>query len=244
MGVILTDQGELEAPDRAMVIVAHPDDIDFGMAGTVAALTSAGCHVAYCLATSGEAGDDDMSHTPDELAAMRQAEQTAAAAKVGVSDLHWLGHPDGMVVADLGLRRDIARAIRISRPDVVMCQTTVPNWDHIYISHPDHLATATAALAAVYPDARNPRAFPELLDEGHKPHSVTEIWLTGTEPNRYVDITDTFERKMAALREHHSQVAQFDELDERVREWCTSTAELGGMREGRLAEAYRVVPAG
>ena len=244
MGVILTDQGELEAPERAMVIVAHPDDIDFGMAGTVAALTSAGCHVAYCLATSGEAGDDDMSHTPDELAAMRQAEQTAAAAKVGVSDLHWLGHPDGMVVADLGLRRDIARAIRISRPDVVMCQTTVPNWDHIYISHPDHLATATAALAAVYPDARNPRAFPELLDEGHKPHSVTEVWLTGTEPNRYVDITDTFERKMAALREHHSQVAQFDELDERVREWCTSTAELGGMREGRLAEAYRVVPAG
>ena len=244
MGVILTDQGELEAPERAMVIVAHPDDIDFGMAGTVAALTSAGCHVAYCLATSGEAGDDDMSHTPDELAAMRQAEQTAAAAKVGVSDLHWLGHPDGMVVADLGLRRDIARAIRISRPDVVMCQTTVPNWDHIYISHPDHLATATAALAAVYPDARNPRAFPELLDEGHKPHSVTEIWLTGTEPNRYVDITDTFERKMAALREHHSQVAQFNELDERVREWCTSTAELGGMREGRLAEAYRVVPAG
>ena len=244
MGVILTDQGELEAPERAMVIVAHPDDIDFGMAGTVAALTSAGCHVAYCLATSGEAGDDDMSHTPDELAAMRQAEQTAAAAKVGVSDLHWLGHPDGMVVADLGLRRDIARAIRISHPDVVMCQTTVPNWDHIYISHPDHLATATAALAAVYPDARNTRAFPELLDEGHKPHSVTEIWLTGTEPNRYVDITDTFERKMAALREHHSQVAQFDELDERVREWCTSTAELGGMREGRLAEAYRVVPAG
>ena len=244
MGVILTDQGELEAPERAMVIVAHPDDIDFGMAGTVAALTSAGCHVAYCLATSGEAGDDDMSHTPDELAAMRQAEQTAAAAKVGVSDLHWLGHPDGMVVADLGLRRDIARAIRISRPDVVMCQTTVPNWDHIYISHPDHLATATAALAAVYPDARNPRAFPELLDEGHKPHTVTEIWLTGTEPNRYVDITDTFERKMAALKEHHSQVAQFDELDERVREWCTSTAELGGMSEGRLAEAYRVVPAG
>jgi len=244
VGVILTDQGELVAPERAMVIVAHPDDIDFGMAGTVAALTSAGCHVAYCLATSGEAGDDDMSHTPDELAAMRKAEQTAAAAKVGVSDLHWLGHPDGMVVADLGLRRDIARAIRISRPDVVMCQTTVPNWDHIYISHPDHLATATAALAAVYPDARNPRAFPELLDEGHKPHSVTEIWLTGTEPNRYVDITDTFERKMAALKEHHSQVAQFDELDERVREWCTSTAELGGMREGRLAEAYRVVPAG
>ena len=244
MGVILTDQGEIEAPERAMVVVAHPDDIDFGMAGTVAALTSAGCHVAYCLATSGEAGDDDLSRTPDELAATRQSEQTAAAVRVGVTELHWLGHPDGMVVADLSLRRDIARAIRISRPDVVLCQTTIPNWDHIYISHPDHLATATAALAAVYPDARNPRAFPELLDEGHKPHSVTEIWLTGTEPNRYIDITETFDRKMTALREHHSQVAQFDELDERVREWCTDTAVMGGLAPGRLAEAYRVVPAG
>ncbi|WP_420624734.1 PIG-L deacetylase family protein [Candidatus Poriferisodalis sp.] len=244
MGVILTDQGEIEAPARAMVIVAHPDDIDFGMAGTVAALTAAGCHVAYCLATSGEAGGDDLSQTPDELAEVRQAEQTAAAGKVGVSELHWLGHPDGMVVAGLGLRRDIARVIRMSRPDVVLCQTTIPNWDHIYISHPDHLATATAALAAVYPDARNPRAFPELLDEGHKPHSVSEIWLTGTEPNRYIDITDTFECKIAALSEHHSQLAPFDGLADRVWEWCTRTAQAAGLPEGRVAEAYRVVSAG
>ena len=244
MGVILTDQGEIEAPARALIIVAHPDDIDFGMAGTVAALTSAGCHVAYCLATSGEAGDDDMSHTPEELAAMRQAEQTAAAAKVGVSELHWLGHPDGMVVADLGLRRDIARVIRISRPDVVLCQTTIPNWDHIYISHPDHLATATAAMAAVYPDSRNPRAFPELLDEGHKPHSVSEIWLIGTEPNRWIDITDSFDCKVSALREHRSQTAEMDDLEGRLREWAADTAAAGNLPGGRLAEAYRVVPAG
>ena len=244
MGTILTDQGDIEAPERALIIVAHPDDIDFGMAGTVAALTSAGSHVAYCLTTSGEAGDDDLSHTPTELAAMRQAEQTAAAARVGVSDLHWLGHPDGMVVADLGLRRDIARVIRIQRPDVVLCQTTIPNWDHIYISHPDHLATASAALAAVYPDSRNPRAFPELLDEGHKPHNVSEIWLIGTEPNRYVDITDTFENKVAALREHRSQTENMEDLDGRLREWSSETARAGGLPDGRLAEAFRVVAAG
>ncbi len=244
MGMILTSEGEIAAPERALIVVAHPDDIDFGMAGTVAALTSAGCHVAYCLATSGEAGDDDLTHTSSQLATMRQAEQTAAAARVGVSELHWLGHPDGMVVADLELRRDIARVIRIATPDVVLCQTSIPDWDRIYISHPDHLATATATLAAVYPDSRNPRAFPELLDEGHRPHSVGEIWLIGTEPNRYVDITDTFEQKISALREHRSQVAQFDDLDKRVREWCSEIAAAGGLGEGRLAEAYRVVPAG
>ena len=243
MGVILTDQGEIEAPARALIIVAHPDDIDFGMAGTVAALTNAGCEVAYCLVTSGEAGDDDLARSADELAVLRQAEQTAAAAQVGVSELHWLGHPDGMVVADLRLRRDIARVIRITRPDVVLCQTSVPNWDHIYISHPDHLATATAALAAVYPDARNPRAFPELLDEGHKPHGVSEIWLVGAEPNRWIDITDSFDRKVEALRAHHSQTAEMDDLEGRLREWCTSSAEAGGMPAGRLAEAFRVVSA-
>lgn len=244
MGVIRTGEGEIEAPERALIVVAHPDDIDFGMAGTVAALTSAGCHVAYCLATSGEAGDDDLSRSSEELAAMRQAEQTAAAARVGVSELHWLGHPDGMVVASLDLRRDIARAIRITRPEVVLCQTSVPNWDHIYISHPDHLATATAALAAVYPDSRNPRAFPELLDEGHEPHGVAEIWLVGTEPNRWIDITDTFDRKVAALREHRSQTAEMDDLEGRLREWCTASAEAADMPAGRLAEAFRVVAAG
>lgn len=243
MGKILTGEGKIPAPERALIVVAHPDDIDFGMAGTVAALTSAGCHVAYCLATSGEAGGDDLAHTSDELAATRQAEQTAAAAKVGVSELHWLGHPDGMVVADLGLRRDIARVIRITRPDVVLCQTTIPDWDRIYISHPDHLATATAALAAVYPDSRNPRTFPELLGEGHQPHTVQELWLIGTEPNRYIDITDTFDCKVAALREHRSQTEHMEDLDGRLREWSTETARAGGLTQGRLAEAFRVVPA-
>ena len=244
MGVILTDEGEIEAPGRALLVVAHPDDIDFGMAGTVATLTAAGCHVAYCLVTSGEAGGDDLSQPAEELAAMRQAEQTAAAAHVGVSELHWLGHPDGMVVGDLALRRDISRVIRIVRPDVVLCQTSIPNWDHIYISHPDHLATATAALAAIYPDSRNPRAFPELLAEGHEPYTVGEIWLIGTEPNRYIDITDVFDRKVKALRSHRSQTAHIEDLEDRLREWATGNATAAGLPEGRLAESYRVTPAG
>ena len=175
---------------------------------------------------------------------MRQAEQTAAAAHVGVSELHWLCHPDGMVVGDLALRRDISRVIRIVRPDVVLCQTSIPNWDHIYLSHPDHLATATAALAAIYPDSRNPRAFPELLAEGHEPHTVGEIWLIGTEPNRYIDITDVFDRKVKALRSHRSQTAHIEDLEDRLREWATGNAAAAGLPEGRLAESYRVVPAG
>lgn len=243
MSLILTDQGEIEAPERVLIVVAHPDDIDFGTAGTVAALTAAGSHVAYCLVTSGEAGGDDLAHTAEALAATRQAEQTAAAKRVGVDDLYWLGHPDGMVVADLALRRDIARVIRTECPKVVICQTNVPDWDRIYLSHPDHLAVATAALAAVYPDSRNPRAFPELLAGGHEPHTVNELWLFGTEPNRYIDITDVFDVKLAALREHHSQTAHMEDLEERLRGWFTETAQAGGLAEGRLAESFRVVPA-
>jgi len=243
-GTIPTSDGEIEAPGRLLVVVAHPDDIDFGTAGTMAALTAAGTEVAYCLVTSGDAGGDDLDHSQEELAAVREAEQTAAASEVGVSEIHWLRHPDGMVVADLALRRDIARVIRIVKPDVVVSQDTAANWDFIYRSHPDHLATAYATMAAVYPDSRNPRAFPELLDEGHQPHSVREVWMTAQEPTLFVDITSTFPQKVAALKAHHSQTSGFDGLEQRLREWSTATAERGGMPAGRLAEAFRVINAG
>ena len=192
---IPTSEGPIDTPERVLVVVAHPDDIDFGSAGTIATLTNAGTHVAYCLVTSGEAGEDDMTVSSQELAEMREAEQTAAAAQVGVSEIHWLHHPDGRVVADLDLRRDIARIIRIVKPTVVISQNPQPNWDRIYGSHPDHLAAAAATMAAVYPDSRNPRAHPELLDEGHEPHSVTEVWMGSQEPTRYIDISPVFEKK-------------------------------------------------
>jgi len=243
-GTVPTAQGFVQAPDSVLVVVAHPDDIDFGTAGTMALLTQAGTRVAYCLVTSGDAGDDDLTRSSDELAAERIAEQTEAARIVGVTEIHWLGHPDGMVVADLALRRDIARVIRQVRPDVVITPSPTPNWDRIYGAHPDHLAAATATMAAVYPDSRNPRAFPELLDEGWEPHKVTEVWMMMQEPNRFVDITDTFDLKVAALRAHVSQTARIDDLEGLLRQWASDQAGSGGMAEGRLAEAFRVIDTG
>jgi len=242
MAEMLTADGMVDAPERVLVVVAHPDDIDFGSAGTIATLTGLGSYVAYCLATSGDAGDDDMTVPREELAALREAEQTAAAAQVGVDTLHWLHHPDGAVVANLDLRRDISRVIRIERPDVVISQSPERNWDRIFGSHPDHLATAEATMAAVYPDSRNPRAFTELLHEGHKPHTVPEVWIGGLSPNRSIDITDAFPKKVAALASHTSQTGWMGErLEEMLTEWASTNAERAGMLPGRLAESFRVV---
>lgn len=239
---IPTSDGLIEAPSRVLVVVAHPDDIDFGSAGTIATLTAVGSHVAYCLVTSGEAGEDDMTMSAEELAAMREAEQTAAASEVGVSDIHWLRHSDGRVVADLDLRRDISRVIRIVKPDVVISQNPEPNWDRIYGSHPDHLAAAMATMAAVYPDARNPRAHPELLEDGHEPHAVGEVWMVSQDPDRFVDVTPVFDKKVAALQAHVSQTARMGErLPELLREWAGGVAAKAGMPDGSYAEGYRVI---
>jgi LmbE family N-acetylglucosaminyl deacetylase len=243
---ILTSDGLRDAPERVLVVVAHPDDIDFGMAGTVAQLTAAGSEVSYCLVTSGEAGEDDMSFTSEELAATREAEQTAAAKTVGVTDVHWLRHPDGMVQADLGLRLDLSRVIRIVKPNVVMTQSPFRNLESTYGSHPDHQETGEATMRAVYPDARNPRAFTkELLEEGYAPHAVSEMWI-GQQGNSdlFIDITDVFDQKIEALRCHVSQVAKRDaehDLHKMMGEWGARLAAQGEMEDGQLAEAFRVV---
>ncbi len=243
---ILTSDGLRDAPERVLVVVAHPDDIDFGMAGTVAQLSAAGSEVSYCLVTSGEAGEDDMSFTSEELAAAREAEQNAAAKTVGVTDVHWLHHPDGMVHADFALRLDISRVIRIVKPNVVMTQSPFRNLESTYGSHPDHQETGEATMRAVYPDARNPRAFTkELLDEGYAPHAVSEMWI-GQQGNSdlFVDITDVFDQKIEALRCHFSQVAKRDaehDLHKMMSEWGARLAAQGEMEEGKLAEAFRVV---
>jgi LmbE family N-acetylglucosaminyl deacetylase len=226
--------------DRILVIVAHPDDIDFSVAGTVATWTAAGIDVRYCLVTSGEAGGDDRTMARADMATLREAEQTAAAAAVGVTELHFLHHPDGAVVADLVLRRDISRVIRIVRPQRVVCQSSQRNYDRIYASHPDHLAAAEAAIAAVYPDARNPFAHPTLLEEGHEPWAVPEVWLTGdVEANVDVDITDVIDRKVAALQSHRSQVKDPDAIEKLLREWAAGNAADAGWPAGRFAERFR-----
>jgi len=242
---IETAAGMRDAPERVLVVVAHPDDIDFGTAGTVAQLTKAGSYVSYCLVTSGEAGEDDMTVPSDELAALRESEQTVAASEVGVSQLHWLHHPDGLVQNGPQLRCDISRVIRIEKPDVVITQNPQRNFDSTYGSHPDHMETGEATIRAAYPDARNPRAFTaELLDNGYEPHAVSEVWIHSTEPDLFVDITDVFDIKLRALRSHASQVAKRDvefDLEKLLKEWGGRLAAQGEMAEGRVAEAFRVL---
>jgi LmbE family N-acetylglucosaminyl deacetylase len=229
-----------DPPRRVLVVVAHPDDIDFGMAGTMAVLTSSGTEVTYLLVTSGEAGGPD-NLSREELRDQREAEQCAAAAIVGVTDVRFLRKPDGQLECTLELRRDISRVIRQVQPDLVVSLSSDRDWDRMYFSHPDHLAVGEATACAVYPDARNPHAHTELLAEGHQPHTVERMWIGGLEPNRFVDITDQFDRKVAALQAHMSQVSARANLAEMLREWAAANAAQGGLAEGRLAEMYREI---
>lgn len=238
---ITIDDG-LNDPERILVVTAHPDDVDFGAAGSVATWTARGIEVSYCIATDGDAGGSDHSITRAEMAAIRREEQLAAARAVGVTDVTFLGFPDGRVTPSLELRAAISRVIRIVRPDRVVAQSPERNWTRIYASHPDHLATGEAAACAVYPDARNPFAFPELLAEGLEPHTVPELWVMATERiNRVVDATDVYHHKLEALRSHTSQVGNGEHLDELLQGWMSGTAAAAGLPEGRLAEAFHVV---
>jgi LmbE family N-acetylglucosaminyl deacetylase len=228
---------------QALVIGAHPDDVDFGAAGTVATWTDAGIEVAYCIVSDGEAGGFDPGVPRDEIRRIRRAEQTAAAKAVGVTDITFLGYPDGRLVATLDLRCDLSRVIRQVRPQRVLCHSPERNWQHIYASHPDHLAAGDASLAAVYPDARNPFAYPELIQDGYEPWTVLEAWMMAApSANRWVDITDVLTRKLDALRSHVSQHTDADgQLEERMRGWGAFVAEEAGLPEGRLAEAFFVI---
>jgi LmbE family N-acetylglucosaminyl deacetylase len=227
-----------------LVVTAHPDDVDFGSAGTVAAFTSAGVAVTYCIVTNGDAGGSDRSVTRVEVAALRQDEQRAAAANVGVDDVRFLGHPDGMVQATIELRRDISRVIRQVRPERVITQSPERNWDFIYASHPDHMAAGEAAVCAVYPDARNPFAHPELLlDEELEPWTVPELWIMGPGGQGAriaVDTTDTVKRKVSALLCHKSQISDPEGVTELIVNAGRSLGEQAGLPEGSTAELFRV----
>jgi LmbE family N-acetylglucosaminyl deacetylase len=223
-------------------VTAHPDDVDFGAGGSVATWVKAGIEVAYCIATDGDAGGSDRSISRSDMARIRRQEQRAAGAELGVTSITFLGYPDGRLAPSLDLRRDVSRAVRTFRPDRLVCQSPDRNWERIGASHPDHLAAGEAAACAAYPDARNPFAHPELLEEGLEPHAVSEMWLMAApQPNRAVDITDAFDSKLTALRQHDSQVAHETELEARLRSWATASADAAGLAEGRLAELFRVV---
>ncbi|WP_406283365.1 PIG-L deacetylase family protein [Embleya sp. NBC_00896] len=229
--------------ERVLVLAAHPDDIEFGAAGTIATWTDAGIDVSYCIVTDGDAGGFDPVVPRSEIGGIRRAEQTAAAAHVGVRDVHWLGYPDGRLAATHELRRDITRVIRKVRPQRMVIPSPDRDWSRLAPSHPDHLEAGEAAMRAIYPDARNPFAHPELLDEeGLKEWTVSETWLSpAPAPDHAVDVTGMFERKMSALLAHTSQTSHLDGLRDLVRGMLFGNAERFGLAAGRMAEVFRVV---
>ncbi len=231
-----------ETPGRVLAIAAHPDDIDFGLGGTIAHLTAGGSEVVYCVVTDGDAGGFDPDVPRSEIPAIRRAEQRAAAEVLGAADVMFLGYRDGELTVSHGLRRDIARVIRKVRPDVAIVQSPVRNIDRMYASHPDHIAAGEAGMQAIYPDARNPFAHPTLLqDEGLEEWAVPQTWIVGyPEPTWFRDITDVLDRKVAALRAHESQTAHMD-IESGLREWGGAMALAGGLPEGAVAEAFRVL---
>ena len=225
-------------PRRAMVIAAHPDDIEFVVAGTVAKWVRAGTEVMYVLATSGDAGSHEPGATREGVAQVREAEQRAAGRVVGVTDVVFLGYRDGEVEPTLALRRDLVREIRRFRPDTVICYdpTRLLVGDR-YINHPDHRAVGQAALDAVAPTAAMPLAFAELHEEGLEPHRVKDVLIASTmEPNAWIDISDTIELKIEALRQHASQFTDGWDPGEMLREWAVESGEAVGVP---YAEAYR-----
>ena len=240
--MLASTRGSLR-PVKILVVTAHPDDVDFGAGGTVRKWILEGHEVVYCLVTDGQAGGSDNSITRDEMAAIRRREQTEAAAVLGVTELHFLGFPDGAVVADLHLRREISAAIRRIKPDRVLTQSPERRYDRIYASHPDHLATGEATMCAVYPDARNEFAFPELLTErGLAPHTVAETWIMGgPNPQHFEDVSTTIDAKIDALMCHASQHQDPAAMRERVLQWGATVAETGGLPTGTLAEPFLIV---
>jgi LmbE family N-acetylglucosaminyl deacetylase len=227
---------------RALAVFAHPDDVDFSAGGTVAGWVAAGIEVAYCIVTRGDAGGFD--DTPrEQVPAIREAEQRAAAAVLGVAEIDFLdGYRDGVLTPTIGLRHDITRAIRRFRPDRVLTSSPLRRWDRISgPGHPDHLAAGEATTCAIYPDARNEFTFGDLMNEGLKPWVVREVWYVGgPDPDHTVDITDAFEAKLAALRAHASQTRHLD-LDPMLRERAGVIARGARLPADRLAEALTVL---
>ena len=227
-------------PERFMVIAGHPDDADFGPAGTAARWIDEGATGWLVCCTSGDAGGEDPDADPLELAALREREQRAAADVIGYAGVSFLHMPDGALANDLALREQLVREIRTFRPDAVLAtDPTVIFYRDGGINHVDHREAGLAAVDAVYPAARNPMAFPGLARSGLAAHKVRRMYLFWpTEPNVRIDISATLDRKIAALQAHASQIKEPDRLDERIRAWAAEEGEPIGVAAG---EALRLI---
>jgi LmbE family N-acetylglucosaminyl deacetylase len=235
--------------DRVLVVVAHPDDAEFWAGGSIALWTDAGSEVTYCVLSDGEAGGFDPATPRTQIPQIRRAEQVEAAALLGVGDVRFFGLDEGgFRQADRELHLDLVRVIRQVRPQRVVTWSPEWNWQRFRSCHPDHLATGAAVLTAIYPDAGNRFALPQLNEqEGLDAWTVGEVWLLNSparEVNHYMDITETFDRKVAAVRAHASQVKDPDVLADRLRERIAPNTAAAGLPQGRLAEAFQVVVTG
>jgi LmbE family N-acetylglucosaminyl deacetylase len=224
-------------PKSAMGIFAHPDDAEFSVAGTVARWNQAGCRTVYVLCTDGDVGTNDPDLTREQLAAIRRQEQQDACRVLGVDEVVFLGYGDGMLQPTLELRRDLVRVIRRHKPEVVLCgDPRVFFYGDEYINHPDHRAAAQAALEAVFPAASMRLVFPELTEEGLAPHQAKQVYIWGSsESNVWVDITETLAQKIEALRQHKSQMGDWDPA-EMITRWAKERAEG---QEMEYAESFR-----
>jgi LmbE family N-acetylglucosaminyl deacetylase len=224
-----------EIPKSAMLIMAHPDDAEFTMAGTVAAWTKAGCRVIYVLCTDGNAGSHDPGMTREKLAGIRRAEQRAACVILGVRDIVFLGHDDAQLQPTLELRKELVEVIRRYKPEAVFTSdpTMLFGGDR-YINHPDHRAASQAALDAVAPACDLPLLWPET----GTPHRVSQVYIHSFEKNSvWIDITETLDLKIAALKKHASQMDDWDPT-EMIKQWAAEEGKNGGMP---YAEGYRLI---
>lgn len=222
-------------PKKAMFIFAHPDDIEFGVAGTAAVWARAGTEIIYVVITDGNVGSHDAEMTAERLAQIRRAEQTAAAEVVGAECI-FLGYHDGFLQPTLELRKDLVRLLRTHRPDAVVCGDPSNYFpSDFYINHPDHRAAGQAALDAVFPASEMTLLYPDLAAEGLVGHKVDYVFISfGTKTNHYVDITDVMDLKLVALRKHESQMGDWDP-EPMIREWA---AEIGKQVGFKYAEGY------
>ena len=232
-----------EKPDppfsRAMVVVAHADDAEYGCSGTVAKWCRQGWKVVYVLCTDSSKGSDDPEMTSEKLIEIRREEQLEAAGILGLEKVEFLNHPDTFLTPSLELRKDIVRAIRVHRPDILVTMGPSRRLEEsFYIGHPDHSAAGEAALSAVFPTARDRLAYPDMLEEGLEPHRVREVWVMfgGDDANEHVELgEEDIKKSIAALKAHRSQVSE--NVEERVREWKARNGEKTGFK---YSESFRV----
>jgi LmbE family N-acetylglucosaminyl deacetylase len=233
--------------ERVLLIVAHPDDAEFWLGGTIAKWSDSGVSVTYCVLTDGANGGFDPAVPRSEIPSIRQSEQKKAASLLAVKDVRFLARNEGELCPhDHNLHAEVVRIIRQVRPHRVVTWSPEWNWKRFRSCHPDHRATGEIALRAVYPDAGNPFALTFLRDEeGLDAWTVGEAWLINSpNPNHYVDITEVFSQKVAAVAAHQSQVGNRSDLSGELRERIAANAHAAGVGEDRLVEAFQVIKTG